>query len=86
VAVGSGRLKGDRTARSGDILIFEQRDGSIDLESIGQQPAVFVVGSAVPHPHELVMGAYSIHTSERALIVAENNLELLRRRSPRRSR
>ena len=86
VAVGSGQLKGDRTARPGDILIFEQRDGSIELESIGHQPAVCVVGTAVPHPHELVMGTYSIHTSERALIVAENNLELLRPRSLRRPR
>jgi redox-sensitive bicupin YhaK (pirin superfamily) len=86
IAVGSGQLKCDRTVRPGDIVIFEQRDGSIELESVGYQPAVFVVGTAVPHPHRLVMGSYSIHTNEKALMVAEHNLELLRPRAVRRSR
>jgi redox-sensitive bicupin YhaK (pirin superfamily) len=86
VAVGNGQLKFDRTASPGDIVIFEQQDGSIEFESIAHQPAVFVVGTAVPHPHELVMGSYSIHTNERALIVAEHNLEMLRPRSLRRLR
>ena len=63
-----------------------QQDGSIEFEAIAHQPAVFVVGTAVPHPHELVMGSYSIHTNERALIVAEHNLEMLRPRSLRRLR
>jgi redox-sensitive bicupin YhaK (pirin superfamily) len=86
IAVGSGQLKCDRTVGSGDIVIFEQHDGSIELESVGYQPAVFVVGTAVPHPHRLVIGFYSIHTNERALMVAEHNLELLRPRTLRRSR
>lgn len=81
MAVGSGQLKCGSIAGPGDLVIFERRDGPIELESIGREPAVFVIGTAAPHPYELVMGAYSIHTNEASLLVAERNLERLRPRS-----
>jgi hypothetical protein len=33
--------------------------------------AEFVVGSAVPHRHELALGNYSVHTSREALHAGE---------------
>jgi hypothetical protein len=36
---------------------------------------VFVLGSAVLHPHDLVLGRYSVHTSQAAL---QNGQERIR--------
>jgi hypothetical protein len=32
---------------------------------------VFVIGSAQPHPHELALGNYSVHTNPQALRAGE---------------
>jgi hypothetical protein len=32
---------------------------------------VFVIGSALPHPHELALGNYSVHTNPQALRAGE---------------
>ena len=38
----------------------------------------FVLGSAVPHPYELHLGSYSVHTSTKALAAGERNLRELK--------
>jgi hypothetical protein len=38
----------------------------------------FVIGSATPHPHSLVLGYYSVHTSERALEPGETHIKRIR--------
>jgi hypothetical protein len=40
--------------------------------------AIFVIGSATPHPHDLHLGSYSVHTSADALAKGEANIERLR--------
>jgi hypothetical protein len=40
--------------------------------------AVFVLASAIPHPHELHLGSYSVHTSAEALETGERRIEALR--------
>jgi len=35
---------------------------------------VFVLGSAVPHPHDLHLGRYSVHTSAGALARGERRI------------
>jgi hypothetical protein len=35
---------------------------------------VFVLGSAVPHPHDLHLGYYSVHTSAEALERGERRI------------
>jgi hypothetical protein len=40
----------------------------------------FVIGSAVPHPYELALGNYSVHTSAAALRAGEERLEEIQRR------
>jgi hypothetical protein len=40
----------------------------------------FVLGSAVPHPHPLVLGHYSVHTSLRALADGDAGIRAMRER------
>ncbi len=50
---------------SGEIAIFEPSEEPIDFVAEGK--AGFVLGSAAKHPHALVLGNYSVHTSAQAL-------------------
>ncbi|PLC04883.1 hypothetical protein CY658_13810 [Variovorax sp. RO1] len=69
VAVNAGRLDaGDGTGEpigTGELAVFEESDAALDV--VAQGDTAFVLGSAVPHPHELVMGHYSVHTSRATL-------------------
>lgn len=48
-----------------ELAVFEESEGA--LEFTAQGDAEFIVGSAVKHPHDLVLGYYSVHTSTEAL-------------------
>jgi len=67
IAVDAGRLDaGDgEPVAAGELAVFEESGAAIDF--VAQGDASFVLGSAVKHPHELVMGHYSVHTSQAAL-------------------
>jgi redox-sensitive bicupin YhaK (pirin superfamily) len=66
VAVSDGDLRTARSAiPSGEVAIFAE--GSEPIEFIADGPTRFVLGSARKHPHDLVLGYYSVHTSEEAL-------------------
>lgn len=72
VAVDAGRLDaGDSTGPidTGELAVFTQSDDAIDFVAHGE--TAFVLGSAVKHPHELVTGYYSVHTSKAALAQGE---------------
>jgi redox-sensitive bicupin YhaK (pirin superfamily) len=49
----------------GELAVFEESGQPIDFLASGE--TAFVLGSAAKHPHELVMGHYSVHTSRAAL-------------------
>jgi len=53
--------------------VFEEGGQAIDFVAEGETE--FVLGSAVKHPHELVTGYYSVHTSEAALAQGETEIE-----------
>nr|WP_315427879.1 pirin family protein [uncultured Albidiferax sp.] len=72
VAVASGQLKASGAIATGELAIFEPSNQSIDFEA--QSETSFVLGSAVPHPHELVLGSYSVHTSRSALTQGESEI------------
>jgi redox-sensitive bicupin YhaK (pirin superfamily) len=68
VAVSAGRLgtgTGGEPIGTGELAVFEESGAAIDFVARGDTS--FVLGSAVKHPHELVMGHYSVHTSKAAL-------------------
>ncbi|MDM0008717.1 pirin family protein [Variovorax sp. J22G73] len=50
---------------AGELAVFEESQDAIDFVARGDTS--FVLGSAVKHPHELVMGHYSVHTSRATL-------------------
>lgn len=65
VAVHEGTLRTPETVPAGEIAIFEGSEQAIDFVAEGRTG--FVLGSAARHPHDLVLGSYSVHTSLDAL-------------------
>ncbi|RQO56839.1 hypothetical protein DBV14_10085 [Variovorax sp. KBW07] len=72
VAVNAGRLGAGGVdgadgapVAAGELAVFAESDAALDFVAHGDTS--FVLGSAVPHPHELVMGHYSVHTSPATL-------------------
>ncbi|MBU0746725.1 MAG: pirin family protein [Gammaproteobacteria bacterium] len=71
VAVAAGQLNtGADTVAAGELAAFEHSEQAIDFVAQGEETR-FVLGSTAPHPHELVLGAYSVHTSRAALTQGE---------------
>ena len=62
---------------SGEIAIFEPSGESIDF--IAEGKTGFVLGSAAKHPHDLVLGNYSVHTSAEALRQGETEIRRIGR-------
>lgn len=71
LALAKGSLSASSRIETGEMAIFEQGDASIALEALSDEGAVFVLGSAVPHPYPLHLGYYSVHTSAQALAAGE---------------
>lgn len=65
---GSLRAEGEAIARN-EIAVFEEGESTLRFEAKGD--TAFVLGSAVKHPHDLVLGYYSVHTSPQALAAGE---------------
>jgi redox-sensitive bicupin YhaK (pirin superfamily) len=64
-----GALHTAGLALSREAAIFEDGAGRIDFTAQGATR--FVIGSAARHPHPLVTGLYSVHTSRAALAQGE---------------
>jgi len=69
VAVNAGWLDAGGPVRAGELVVFEASGEAIDF--VAQEDTAFVLGSAVKHPHDLVTGSYSVHTSKAALAQGE---------------
>jgi len=79
-ALGKGAvIAGERLSR-GELAVFENGEGPITFEGADSMGGTFVVGSAVPHPYPLHLGAYSVHTSAAALEAGERHIRELKRR------
>lgn len=61
----------------GELVLFEQSEVPIEVVAEGQTR--FVLGSATQHPHELVLGNYSVHTSQEALARGETEIRRIGR-------
>lgn len=68
-AVGEGSVSVPDALHTGDLAVFAAGTEPITFEA--QADTVFVIGSAVPHPHPLHMGSYSVHTNAHALALGE---------------
>jgi redox-sensitive bicupin YhaK (pirin superfamily) len=73
MAVSAGRLDVNGMVDTGELAVLEESEQVIDC--VAQGDTSFVLGSAVKHPHDLVMGYYSVHTSKAALAQGEAEIE-----------
>jgi redox-sensitive bicupin YhaK (pirin superfamily) len=65
LAMGKGRVRAPDILAHGEIVVFEPGEAAVDFVAL--EDTEFVIGSAAPHPHDLVLGYYSVHTSAQAL-------------------
>jgi redox-sensitive bicupin YhaK (pirin superfamily) len=78
IALSAGRLLIPETVEAGELAIVEPSNDAIDIHA--QADAEFVVGSAVPHAHDLVLGQYSVHTSAATLRAGEQRIREIQQR------
>src|ERR1700716_9380 len=77
-AVALGAVSVPDELRHGDLVVFERSNGAVEFEALSD--AEFVLGSAVPHEHDLVLGYYSVHTTPDALRDGEAHIEAIKTR------
>jgi redox-sensitive bicupin YhaK (pirin superfamily) len=77
IATGQGQVATPEVIDEGEIAVFEP--GREAVEFVARSDAEFVLGSAVPHDHELALGYYSVHTNPEALQTGEANIQAIRR-------
>jgi redox-sensitive bicupin YhaK (pirin superfamily) len=74
LAVAQGALDEGERVLAGEMAVFDRGEEPIRLTATGYFDAVFVLGSAVPHAHDLHLGRYSVHTSREALERGERRI------------
>lgn len=65
VSVYEGELQTPAIVPTETLAVFDESNAAIDFVAKGDTS--FVLGSAIKHPHDLVTGYYSVHTSALAL-------------------
>ena len=78
VAIASGALSAPDELRHGDLAAFEPSNEAVEFEALTDTE--FVLGSAAPHEHDLVLGYYSVHTSPEALRDGEAHISSIKQR------
>ncbi|CDG82942.1 pirin family protein [Janthinobacterium agaricidamnosum] len=76
VALAQGALQVSGVTLQEEIAVFEESSAPLHFSASGDTD--FVLGSAARHPHELVMGYYSVHSSAAALRQGEARIEHIR--------
>jgi redox-sensitive bicupin YhaK (pirin superfamily) len=75
--LGKGVVEASSEAlEQGEIVVFKPGEGPVEFKA--RADAEFVIGSAAPHPHNLVLGYYSVHTSTEALRIGEARIDEIR--------
>ena len=72
IAVHKGSVAAPERVGAGEMAIFAEGSGAIVFEAA--EDTAFILGAAVKHPHDLVTGHYSVHTSRAALAEGENGI------------
>ena len=78
LALSAGGLTMPERIDAGELVVFKAGDTAIDFHA--DRDTDFVLGSAVPHPHDLVLGYYSVHTSPASLVAGERHIDEVRMR------
>ena len=69
IAPFDGKVATPAVVNGGELAVFEDGDGEIDFQAL--EDTRFVLGSSFEHPHDLVLGMYSVHTSQSTLARGE---------------
>jgi len=77
-AVASGTVLVPDELEYGDLVAFEPSSKAVEFEA--RTDTEFVLGSAVPHKHDLVLGSHSVHTTPAALRDAQAHISAIRTR------
>jgi redox-sensitive bicupin YhaK (pirin superfamily) len=72
LAVAAGTLGTPEPVSAGELVVFEESSDALTVQA--DSAARFVLGSAVKHPHPLVLGRYSVHTTRAALSAGETEI------------
>jgi redox-sensitive bicupin YhaK (pirin superfamily) len=72
LAMSQGEVRVGEPVSAGELVIFEESGADLAIQA--ESAARFVLGSAVKHPHALVTGRYSVHTSAAALRAGESEI------------
>jgi redox-sensitive bicupin YhaK (pirin superfamily) len=75
-AVLSGTISVPDELRQGELAAFDQSGEAVEF--VAKTDAEFVLGSAAPHKHDLVLGSHSVHTTRAALRNAQVHISALR--------
>ena len=78
LAVDEGDLRLPEPISQGELAVFEESGAPIALQANGDTS--FVLGSAIKHPHPLVLGYYSVHTNQAALAQGEAEIDRIGQR------
>jgi redox-sensitive bicupin YhaK (pirin superfamily) len=78
IASHQGEISASSNISAGEAVVFEQGEKPIVFDAVTD--AGFVLGSAMKHPHDLVAGSYSVHTTAEALRQGERNIASIGRR------
>jgi len=78
VAVGMGSVLVPEELSQGELVAFNPSNAGIEFEA--QIDAEFVLGSAVPHDYDLVLGSHSVHTTINALQEAQARIATIQAR------
>ncbi len=73
LAVSAGSIRTPDPISAGEFVAFEESNGALFIQA--DRASRFVLGSAAKHPHELVLGQYSVHTSHAALVAGESQIQ-----------
>lgn len=72
LSVFRGELTTPERVTKGEMVVFEESTSELHVRANGATS--FVFGAAIKHPHDLVMGYYSVHTSQKALEQGEQEI------------
>jgi redox-sensitive bicupin YhaK (pirin superfamily) len=73
LAVSAGSIRTPEPVSAGEFVAFEESSEALVIHA--DRASRFVLGSAAKHPHELVLGHYSVHTSRAALVAGEAQIQ-----------
>ena len=76
IALGAGAVRAPDRIEAGELAVFAAGDEAVEF--VAEADAEFVLGSAAPHPHDLALGYYSVHTSPAALQTGEARIQAIR--------